>query len=677
MLTRQNHSSGAWCRTHYVFTFSLLFFSFVSFGHEPKESAEHSELKKTMNHYDSLGRSLAYQKPDSAIYYMKQTVDIATELEDWLSVQRVFSNLAVVYQMIGQLDSAIHIVDKAEQLYEAAGDSSQYGPLMMVKGNICSMRGEADSALVIYRQALNHYLATEQLERAAGAASNIALSYESMGYFNLAAQAIYDAMEYHKQSGSTTDNPKLWNTLGNVHNSQANHTAALEAYQQTYAITSEQNLVEGIGISASNLANIYIKLEMPDSALHYTQIAREYALKINNQHTLIQCNRREAEYHQLKGDYAAGRNIIIDVLNSIEGDIRPDLHADLLRSLVELQLEDPEFPVEEVRPTLQKIEDLGISNIPITTQRDYHMLAGSFAESTGDFKSALASFKVYRELHDSIWNVEKSNRINELNIQFESLKKDTELEVLRSEQKIAGVEMKNQRNLLIGTLSGSFLLLCVGLTGFFLFRQRQRNKALAESIAARDYERNRLSRELHDGVANELFGLQMAIDGGQYSNHASSLNQQLSRIRDDVRHISHDLAMPDIRHTSLPEMTRYLTDRWIHVGRDVKLSIEPENDSNWDIKTDKALHLYRILQEGLTNALRYSKADLPVTVFLQKGDKSLKLDITNHYIETLVGEATPGIGLKNLQERAELIGGSVSVKIHDGYAHLEVSVPLK
>lgn len=676
MLPGQKPISGSWYRAFYLLTFTLLSFSFVSFGHEPNENTTNTDLKKTLHLYDSIGRSLAFQKPDSAIYFMNQSVDIATELEDWLSVQRTYSNLAVVYQVTGRLDKAMDIVAQAEKLYEAAGDSTQFGPLMMVKGNIQSMHGETDSALVIYQQALNHYLETDQLERAAGAASNIALSYESMGYFNLAAQAIYDAIDYHKQSGSESDNPQLWNTLGNVHNSQANYRAALEDYRRTYNISLNQNLIEGIGISASNLANIFIKLEMPDSALHYTQIARDYALQINNQHTLIQCDRREAEYHQLKGNYAAGRNIITNVLDSVERKIRPDLHADLLRSLIELQLDDPDYPPDKVKPNLKKFEELGISNLPITTQRDFHMLAGSFAESTGDFETALSSHKRYRELQDSIWNVEKSNRISELNIQFESLKKDSELEVLRSEQKVAGIEMKNQRNLLIGTLSGSFLLLCVGLTGFFLYRQRQRNKSLAGSISARDYERNRLSRELHDGVASELFGVQMAIEGGQYAHDAQSLNQQLSRIRDDVRHISHDLAMPDIQHTSLPELARYLVNRWQHAGRNVKIDITPAQDTDWEMKPEKALQLYRILQEGLTNALRYTQDNQDITVKLLHTNGTAQLEVKNHFIETLVGETTSGIGLKNLKERAELVGGSAKVEMNNGLAQLLVKIPL-
>lgn len=676
MLLRQKMSSGIWHCADYALAFILVFFSISLFGHEPNENTNHTDLKQTLNVYDSLGRSLAFRKPDSAIYYMNQSIDIATEIEDWLSLQGAYSNLAVVYQVTGQLDTAMFIADKAEQLYEAAGDSIQFGPLKMVKGNILSMRGETDSALVTYQQALDHYIETNQLERAAGAASNVALSYESMGYFNLAAKAIYDAMDYHNQSGSKSDNPRLWNTLGNVHNSQANYRDALDAYRRTYEISLEQDLLEGIGISASNLANIFIKLEMPDSALHFTQIARDYASRINNQQTLIQCDRREADYYHLKGDFAAGREIITRVLDSLEENIRPDFHADLLRSLIELQLDDPDYPLEDIRPTFNKFEELGISKLPITTQRDFHMLAGSFAESAGDFEAALASHKMYRELQDSIWNVEKSNRINELNIQFESLKKDTELEVLRSGQKIAGIQLENQRNLLIGVLSGSFLLLCVGLTGLFLNRQRQRNKALAESIAARDFERNRLSRELHDGVASELFGVQMAIDGGLYADDVQSLNQQLSKIRDDVRHISHDLAMPDIQHTSLPELARYLVNRWQHLGRNVNIDISPAQDGDWEMKSDKALQLYRILQEGLTNALRYTRDNQDITVKLRQTNGTAQLEIKNHFIETLVGETTPGIGLKNLKERAELVGGSAKVEMDSGLAMLLVKIPL-
>lgn len=624
--------------------------------------------------YDSIGRSLAYRVPDSSIYYMTKALEIAKEKEMWERVQKSYTNLAVVYQVAGSIDSALKMVHRAEQLFELVDDSVQYGPITMAKGNIQSSQGQHKEALKTYKRALQHYLETEQYERAADAAGNAALSYQFLGYFNLATEMVYGAMSYHELSGSEVENPRLWNTLGNLHVSQHNHQEALKAYKQTYKLASDQNNAQGLAISASNIASAFAKLGVADSAIKYNDIARDYATRINNVYTQHICNRTQALVHKLNGDYAAGWELLFEATQSDKDKIPPTLYADLLETMIMLQIKDEAAPLSIIGESLALYEEIGVEDLPIVNQREYHRLAGAFLEKSNDFKNALISFKLHRTLHDSIWNIEKSNRINELNIQFETLKKDAELDQLKREQLQSSIRIANQRNAILGIGGGSALFLLVTIAGFFLYRQRQRYRTLAESIASRDFERNRLARELHDGVANELYGLQMAINNGQFEQDAQLLEQQLRRIRDEVRHISHDLSMPDMRDAPLPEMARYLVNRWRHVGKNVNIEINPDTNEGWRLGSDKTLHLYRILQEGLTNALRYSREDREVGIQLSLKDRLLQLEITNHYIETLVGESTPGIGLKNLQERAELIGGRATVEIHEGRAQLLVKV---
>lgn len=632
--------------------------------------------RELMLRYDVLGRNVTYQKPDSAEFYFNNALKLALEMEEWSNAQKVYSNLALVFETTGRFDTAFQVIEMAESLFSLAEDSVQYGPLSMVKGNLLGRMGQYDSALVHFDNALNFYLRTNHLERASGAANNRATVYQSMGYYNLAAESVFQAMDYKRQSGVETPDPIIWNTLGNIYRSQAEYRKALAAYLKSYRICVEDSIVMGVGITASNLANAYLSLKEPDSALFYSLIGKKYTKASRDLSNFAHSVESEAQAQAALGNFEKGRQLIQKTFDSIGADLPLRAYADLLASLLEMKMEDSAVSDEQISNTVKEYKSLGVENLPITYQRDYHRLTGSYYEQVGRYKEALNAFKTYRLLHDSIWNLEKSNRISELGIQFESLRKDEALTALRHDQLLSEIEIENQRRLLIGTASGGLLLIGLSAVGFFLYRQRQRNQALSESIAARDYERNRLSRELHDGVANELYGIQMAIDGDQETGSAESLKRELSRIRDEVRHISHDLAMPDIRHTSLPEMAEYLVNRWQHVGPKVKIDIRPEGNGDWKLKPEKALHLYRILQEGLTNALRYSREDGDVTILLERTDSLVLLNITNHFIKTLVGENKPGIGLKNLQERAELIGGSATVDLHGGHAHLTVKIPL-
>lgn len=311
----------------------------------------------------------------------------------------------------------------------------------------------------------------------------------------------------------------------------------------------------------------------------------------------------------------------------------------------------------------------------VEEQRNAAELLFKANEQLGDHRHALAHHKTYIAMRDSLQRTENQQEAIRQQFQYDFEKKEA---VLKAEQvakdAVADARIRSQRIAIMAMSGGGVMLLGLGTVGFLLYRQRERNKALAQRIAARDAERNRLSRELHDGVAGDLLGLQMAVDGGR----AVNMHDELARLRDEVRHISHDLAMPDIANSSLPEMAHYLIGRWRHVGREMALFIDPQDDALWQLPNDTALHLYRILQEGLANALKHTAEDGQVKVELRRAQGHVNLTVENP-VDTDRNATAPtgdGIGLRNVRERAQLINGRAELTLHEGRAQLEVSVPV-
>lgn len=630
-------------------------------------------IKSKVNTGLSLGQLAQF---DEALELLEEGLGLLRNSTDTLETAKCLNNIGLMYLNRGKYPEALAYFEESLPLLRSHGDTRL---LAYSLGNIASVQaslGNSKEALATFKTILKTHLEQNDLHGAITAHNSISGIEFSMGN-------ILEALEHQQQtvllSKQLGDQEGLTLALVKIADSYSKFyvpDSALHYINQ--AIEIRQNLEDISGLASAYLrkGEIYLKQEEYDQALHWAIKSEELYQSIKNDNGMADAITKQAQIHRELGNIDTAEKLFTTAAPMFRKSGNSVGLASMLVGLGQVYYE-----LGKTAAAAQYAEEaliLAKNTDDITLLSNTYFLQYQLAKKGKNAGKALAYFEQHKSLKDSVLNDQNYRQVLSHQLKFEysqkQLKRDTEQVKKDAEHTIA---IEKQRQYIYGLSGVGVLFIFFTAGGFFFYRQRQRNKSLSESIAARDYERNRLSRELHDGVANELYGIQMAIDGNQYTGKLDSLNKEIHRIRNEVRHISHDLAMPDIQHTSLPEMSRYLVERWQHTGRKVSIDIQPDDDGVWKMRHDKATHLYRILQEGLTNALRYSREDRDVRILLKINNNNVLLQITNHYIETLVGESTPGIGLKNLQERAELIGGTANVKMTDGHAILSVSVPTK
>ncbi|MEI2400882.1 sensor histidine kinase [Paenibacillus phytohabitans] len=195
-------------------------------------------------------------------------------------------------------------------------------------------------------------------------------------------------------------------------------------------------------------------------------------------------------------------------------------------------------------------------------------------------------------------------------------------------------------------------------------------------------ERNRLARELHDSVSQQLFAASMMM---------SAINE--SRTGTDERESKQFKLVEEMIHQSQLEMRALLLhlrpvslkgktlqegiqELLVELVQKVPVTIETKIE---DFQIDKGIedHLFRILQESVSNTLRHSKAN-QLEVLLIKRDEFVILRIVDDGIGFDVEQAKTGsYGLQNMYERAVEIGGTMRiVSIKEKGTRIEVKVPL-
>lgn len=195
-------------------------------------------------------------------------------------------------------------------------------------------------------------------------------------------------------------------------------------------------------------------------------------------------------------------------------------------------------------------------------------------------------------------------------------------------------------------------------------------------------ERNRLARELHDSVSQQLFAASMMmsainetrpITDDVGTRQLKMVEEMIHQSQLEMRALLLHLRPVALKGKSLQEGIRELL---LELSQKVPVQIDSKIES-FHIEKGVEDHLFRILQESVSNTLRHSKAN-HLEVMLIERDEFVILRIVDDGIGFNVEETKAGsYGLHNMHERAVEIGGSMRIiSMKNKGTRIEVKIPL-
>lgn len=209
--------------------------------------------------------------------------------------------------------------------------------------------------------------------------------------------------------------------------------------------------------------------------------------------------------------------------------------------------------------------------------------------------------------------------------------------------------------------------------------RKLREYAMMVASLAETRERNRLAREIHDTLGHALTGIVAGADACMVTMDIAPdvAKKQLARIREaaqhgikDVRRSMHKLRPDDLEKLSLQDALMKMARDFSEAGTtkvDLKIVDFPQ-----DLREDQAEVVYRILQEGMTNASRHGHAK-NVGISVVGANDTLEIIISDDGVGC--DKVKAGFGLHHMQERVSLLGGNLNYYSKGGFV-LEVSLPL-
>lgn len=198
----------------------------------------------------------------------------------------------------------------------------------------------------------------------------------------------------------------------------------------------------------------------------------------------------------------------------------------------------------------------------------------------------------------------------------------------------------------------------------------------------RKREKQRISKELHDGVLGSLFGTRLSLgslntkhDESAISNRQNYIDR-LKEIEEEIRSISHNLQSKVLKEeqvfTSLIEELLEIQSK----AGNFNYAIQTQTDLDWDMVDGKVkINIYRILQEAIQNINKYADATEVLLTF-NANQNHIKVTIEDDGVGFNVQKKSQGIGLSNMTSRVKDLQGTIKITSELSKGTLiEVTVP--
>ena len=620
----------------------------------------------------------------------------------------------------GNIESYLPIKKKAYILYKEEGNRDREAECCIYLGNYFNAVSQYDSA-VYYLTRMDDYARKRPRETS----YNLMLTclsdtYYRMGQVDSAISKEKLSAHYSILLRDTATLLGSYRALGMYERSTGHLEEALASYERALALLADDHRPEMSEERASlyvNLAVLCVDMKQIRNSLHYAELALKDLESVTNELSNVQAYANLSmvfmEGKELeKAAMCIRRSMILSVkMNDKNMQLRNlgyQLHLESLlneedsvdyyisraRSLLphvqatntlagyyqaerDALLSFQRF-TEALTSCRQLLQVTGVEQKPFILKDTYEAM-GKCYKALGQYDLALDCMDNYVSLNDSLMNTERDKALQELNVKYETKEKELKIVQMESEQRIA--EERHRNRLILFCL---FVLLLFQLAAVIVWRMRKKNaqmrlyaerqeKALAllrsetelnltrRYLEGMEIERNRLARELHDGISNDLYALEIKL---QHELPGNALAGTLGYIRENVRAISHELMPPSFSELTLKEILKNYVDQLSDSTPDLVFTFQSDPpDAPWSIiPQDMAMMLYRVTQEALGNIIRHAEAT-HVYVGIELADASLILYIKDDgkgYDASGQGEGG-GIGLQTMQERVAALHGTFSI----------------
>ncbi|WP_425389911.1 tetratricopeptide repeat-containing sensor histidine kinase [Ekhidna sp.] len=551
-------------------------------------------------------------------------------------------NFGIALNLLGKYDSAELILNEAIKSSEEINDVSNIGYCYMTLGNIQYDQTNYDEALKFYFKSLETYEPIENYVGMSSALIWIGIIYQyAKSDYESAIATYMDALKYSDLGNSSLNKSYIYSNLATIYYNEYEYDSALTYYQRSHEIKKRFNDQRGIGNDYNNIGNVWYELKKYDSAL----FNYEKSLSI----------RREMN------DQTGVASALINM-----GKVYSDLELN----------QEAGKKLTEGYNVAKKVEYK-------EAWQQASLLLSMLYEKQGQFKNALKYHKEYKSISDSIFNIASDRSIAELQTQYETEKKEQQIELQEAQLAEQEATISRNRIALIAAITALALLIIIGALWRNRIRKKQqlklqqtklqaREAEIKATISSQEKERARYARDLHDGFGQMISVLNMNLknlNGNAKPDERHKVFETSSKVIDEMyvelKNICFDLMPQTLIKHGLESALKEFSDRINQTGNiTIELNVFGLNERLEEVQE---ISIYRICQEWINNILKYADADkVTLQITRDEGEITLLIEDNGSGFDKNLLVSGKGNGWKNLLTRTNLIHGNLELETEPG-----------
>ncbi|MBC7744743.1 MAG: sensor histidine kinase [Flavobacterium sp.] len=500
--------------------------------------------------------------------------------------------------------------------------------------------------------------------------------------------------------------------LGLIERRNSRLITAQKYYRESLEIAESANDTLGQALSLRQIGNMYLVSQDFDKAKEYYRQAYKLFVSLKNLPRISEClgslgyiernsgnyksaityYQKAAKLFELTGDMSMKAIVFAEIGKAqIESGQSKESIPNFLKSLQTYKSSQNNQHIDAIyvylgqaytniaqfdkaEKSLLKGYHMAVAEPDIETQRDALQSIYDFHKKTNRSYSALIYLEKLNAVKDSIADRQHLTSIRDLQTKYATERKEKELAKSKETLMLNAMELSRKNSWLIYS---AFFVLLLSSFAFIIYRTwrikhsklKTKNEfslklAGAEARFQLQEEKLRISRELHDNIGSQLTFINTSI---QHLNKLASVD---TGVLVEIQKIT-QVAITELRRTVwLINKQEVDLDEFIIKLREY---VKPFQAANQNLiicissngccvlNALAATNLFRIIQEGVNNIIKYAQANkLDITVFCEQG--KVVLTLTDNGIGFDLEAVKEGFGLKNIKARAVALEGDCAIE---------------
>lgn len=636
------------------------------------------------NLYLAIGNTYRQTDTKASVEWLQKSVSLAQKLNFYRGLQYASNGLGIALYTLGKPDEAIESFERYKTACIINKDSVSLAWAYNNIGNIYIDKTQYPKTLAYYDSALKVRTLLNDSMSIAQSYINYGFVYKDLGDYTQALLHLYQAARYLERSGNIESLAFCYNFIGSVYVLRKNYTYSNHFYAKALELYRKVNDRSSEAIAIGVMGTNYYKLGQKEKGKQMILEALEIHTRLNDVRQLghVASDLSEIYINEEKYDSA---ELLAD------RSIRYFRQAGITRQLGALYLklskaQEKNGKLKEAIASASEAYEHTRSSGERASLAGITEMLSSFYVKAGNFEKAHRFLLISSQLKDSLKNESTEAAIAQMQVKYETEKKD--IEILNQ-----GLEIRKKRAQLLLAVFSIVAVIIIGILLYLRYRLRQkallnellleeqnaRNKAIIE---AEEKERVRIARELHDGIGQQLSAAKMNLSAFEEkvdTEHRDNY-QAVIRLVDDavkeVRSVSHNMMPNALIKQGLSSAVRDFINK-MQPATGLKISLEIIG-MNERLNSNIEIVLYRVLQECVNNIIKHARASTVniqmvkhgqiLSVMVEDNGRGFDSSRVNHF---------EGIGLKNIISRVQFLNGTVDFDSTIGHGTtVVITIPL-